>query len=103
VNTTLFALQKVRDVFLREQRSLANERAHLLKWGSLLKQQTTSEKEKAAERWEWLDEKQCLLTKEEITIDELDTEAQKLRACASTTIKQQEDLNALMVIIDQRE
>jgi hypothetical protein len=103
VNTTLFALQKVRDVFLREQRSLANERAHLLKWGSLLKQQTASEKEKATERWEWLDEKQCLLTKEEIAIDELDTEAQKLRACASTTIKQQEDLNALMVIIDQRE
>jgi hypothetical protein len=47
-------------------------------WGSILKKQTTSEKQKVAVVCEWLDEKQSLLTKEEIAINELDAKARKL-------------------------
>jgi hypothetical protein len=47
-------------------------------WGSILKKRTTSEKQKVAVVCEWLDEKQSLLTKEEIAINELDAKARKL-------------------------
>jgi hypothetical protein len=43
-------------MFLREQRSLDDERVRLLTWGSMLKNRTTSEKLKAVMQ-EWLDEK----------------------------------------------
>jgi hypothetical protein len=87
---TLFALQQARC---------------LLTWGSMLKKQTASEKQKAVVAREWLDEKQSLLAKDEIDIGELDAQVRKLmegakelyaqaEARADTTIKQQEDLNA---------
>jgi hypothetical protein len=43
VDTTLFALQQVQDMFLREQKNLDDERVHLLTWGSMLKKRTASE------------------------------------------------------------
>jgi hypothetical protein len=100
VDTTLFALQQARDVCLLEQKNLDNERSCLLTWGSMLKKWTTSEKQKAvAVVQEWLDEKQTLPAKEEITIGELDGKARKLmegakelnaqaEAHTDTTIKQ---------------
>jgi hypothetical protein len=100
VDTTLFALQQARDVCLLEQKNLDNERSCLLTWGSMLKKWTTFEKQKAvAAAQEWLDEKQSLPAKEEITIDELNGKARKLmegakelnaqaEAHADTTIKQ---------------
>jgi hypothetical protein len=78
VDMTLFALQQARDVFLREQKNLDNERVCLLMWGSMLKKWTASEKQKAAATREWLDEKQSLLVKEEISIGELNVQAWKL-------------------------
>jgi hypothetical protein len=65
-------------VCLQEQKNLDNERSRLLTWGSMLKKRTTSEKQKAAAAQEWLDEKQSLPAKEEITIGEIDGKAQKL-------------------------
>jgi hypothetical protein len=80
---TLFALQQARC---------------LLMWGSMLKKQTASEKQKAVVAREWLDEKQSLLAKDEIAIGELDAQVRKLmegakelyaqaEAHADTTIK----------------
>jgi hypothetical protein len=70
----------------------------LLTWGSMLKKQTASEKQKAVVAREWLDEKQSLLAKDEIAIGELDAQVRKLmegakelyaqaEAHADTTIK----------------
>jgi hypothetical protein len=98
VDTTLFVLQQVWDVFLLEQKNLDNEQVCLLMWGSMLKKQTASEKQKPAATREWLDEKQSLLVQEEITNSELDAKAWKLmegakelyaqaEAHADTTIK----------------
>jgi hypothetical protein len=50
VDMTLFALEQARDVFLWEQKNLDDERARLLTWGSMLKKQTTSNKQKAVAR-----------------------------------------------------
>jgi hypothetical protein len=44
----------------------------------MLKKQTASKKQKAVATREWLDEKQSLLVKEEITIGKLDARARKL-------------------------
>jgi hypothetical protein len=79
----------------------------------MLKKRTASEKQKAMVR-EWLDEKQSLLPKEEITIGELDAKAWKLmdgamelyaqaEACADTIIKQPENFNAQVTALAQQE
>jgi hypothetical protein len=78
MGTTHFALHQVQDVLHREREDIEEERLHLMEWGSLLKKWTTSEKQKAAERREWLDMKQSLLEETEIVIGELDAKAQKL-------------------------
>jgi hypothetical protein len=71
----------------------------------LLKQQTTSEKEKEEARKKRLDVMEVLYNKRQAVADKLDAQTQKLlhdtkelyavaQACANATIKQQEDLNA---------
>jgi hypothetical protein len=90
VDTALFALQQAWDVFLREQKDLDDERARLLTWGSMLKKWTTSEKQKAVARQQWLDKKGSLLAKEEVAIGELDTKACKLMESAKELYAQVE-------------
>jgi hypothetical protein len=104
VDTPLVALQQARDVLLWKRRGLDEEQERLIEWGSLLKARTASGKQKAVEKWEWLDKKEALLAEEEITIGLLDAKAQEMmdgakelyataEACADANIKVQEDLN----------
>jgi hypothetical protein len=114
MSTTHFALCQAQDVLQWERITVEEEWQRFLEWCSLLKEQTTSEKEKAVVKREQLDEMELLLNQERVAIGLLDAKAQKLmvgakelyvmaEACADTTIKQEEGLNTSTIAIDQRE
>jgi hypothetical protein len=83
-------------------------------WVSLLKQRTTSEKEKAEARQKRLDVMEVLYSRRQVVADKLDAQTKKIphdakelyaaaEARANATIKQEEDLNAQAVVTAQRE
>jgi predicted HTH domain antitoxin len=111
---THFALNQVHDVLTRSREDINEERLCLSMWVSMLKQQTTSMKEKVEVRQKHLDMMEILFTRRQAVADKLDTQAKKLlnnakelyataEAHASATIKQQEDLNAQAAAMVQQE
>jgi hypothetical protein len=65
-------------VLQRERASIEEEQQPLSEWFSLLKEQTTSEKQKASAKRAQLDKMELLLNQEQVSIDLLDAKAQKL-------------------------
>jgi 5-methylcytosine-specific restriction endonuclease McrBC regulatory subunit McrC len=63
MGTTHFALNQVHDVLRREREDINEERVHLLVWLSLLKQRTTSKKERAEVRQKRLDVMEVLYSR----------------------------------------
>jgi hypothetical protein len=101
-------------VLHREREDINEERLRLSLWLSLLKQGTTSEKERAEVRQKRLNMMEVLYNRRQGMVDELDVQTQKLlhdakklyataEARANATIKQQEDLNTQAVATAQRE
>jgi hypothetical protein len=109
-----FALLQAQDVLQREWVDVEEERRHLSEWGSLLKECTISEREKAVTKWEQLDEVERLLAQQWAAIDLLNTNVEKLLALAKelyvvaevrgeANIKAQEDLSKQAVAITHQE
>jgi hypothetical protein len=63
MGTTHFALNQVHDVLHREREDINEERVHLSVWLSLLKQWTTSKKERAEVRQKHLDVMEVLYSR----------------------------------------
>jgi hypothetical protein len=78
MGTTHFALNQTHDVLRREREDINEERLRLSVWVSLLKQWTTSEKEKVDARQKRLDMMEILFARWQVVADQLDTQAQRL-------------------------
>jgi hypothetical protein len=63
MGTTHWALNQVHGVLRRERENIDDERRCLLLWASLLKKQTTFEKEKAETKRDWLGMKEELINR----------------------------------------
>jgi hypothetical protein len=82
MGATHFALNQVHDMLRREREDINKEWLCLLVWVSMLKKQTTSEKEKAEVRQKCLDVIEILLDKRQVATNQLNAMAQELLAGA---------------------
>jgi hypothetical protein len=72
MGTTHWSINQAHSVLHQERENIDNERRPLLLWGSLFKERTTSEKEKAEAKHVWLGVKEDLINKKQATVEELD-------------------------------
>jgi hypothetical protein len=103
MGTGHFALNQMHNVLHQEREDINKEQLRLSVWVSLLKQRTTFEKEKTEARQKHLNVMKILYSKRQVVADKLDAQTQKLLHDANATIKQQEDHNAQVVVMAQRE
>jgi hypothetical protein len=101
-------------VFLREQKIFDDERARLLMWGSMLKDWTAFEQQKAVATRKQLNVMEIQLDRRQAVTDHLDAQARKLlddakelyaavKARANATIKQEVDLAACTLVVSEQE
>jgi hypothetical protein len=78
MSMTHFVLHQVHDVLQWEWADIKEERHRLKEWGSLFKERTTSEKQKATAKRERLNKMEVMLKQEEVAIGLLDAQGQEL-------------------------